>query len=239
MKGYVMRKHSYVYEIKHLSTEKVYVGSRKLPPNLDKISEDMYMGSSSNPLFSKETIVANIDDYKKTVLKTFDTYQDAYLYENAVLIPHYKNEFKEMCVNKVVIISEGVKYITPNLGKTLPPEWRENMAKAQRGKKQSAETRRKMSEAAKKRKPRNMTDKWKKSLEENSKKGREAAKQTKVICEHCGKELVKSTYSRYHANDRCKESPNVDKAFWEKIKQNAQKAGKLNKTNRKQVNLNE
>ena len=221
-----MRKHSYVYEIKHLPTEKVYVGSRKLPPNLDNIAEDMYMGSSSNPLFSKTTIAENIDDYKKTVLKTFDTYEDAYLYENAILIPEYKNEFKELCVNKAVIISEGVKYITPNLGKTLTDEWRENISKATKGHKKSEETRRKMSEAAKKRKPRKMTDKWKKALEERAKKGRAAHKQKKVICEHCGKEMLKATYTRFHANDRCKESPNVDKAFWEKIKQNAQKAGK-------------
>jgi hypothetical protein len=217
---------SYVYEIKHIPTGKVYVGSRKLPKKCKSIEEDKYMGSSSNKLFSKDVIRDNRIDYVKTILKTFDNYNDAYVYENSTLIPHYLDTHKKLCVNKAVILSDGdVKYIRPNLGRKLSQEWKDNIGNSHKGKKTSLETRLKMSISAYERE-RVLTEEGKKAMAENGRKNIKQALKHKVICEHCDKEMNKAVYSRFHKNDRCKLSPNVDTEFWKKIKQTASKAAK-------------
>ncbi len=72
----IQKYYSYIYEIKHLPTGKLYVGSRCAQSVLKKFEDcytDKYMGSSKlkEGPFSKVDIKKNRQDYQKTVLKVF------------------------------------------------------------------------------------------------------------------------------------------------------------------------
>ncbi len=101
--------YSYIYEIKHLPTGKLYVGSRCnqiLKSKEDCLNDTKYLGSSCREEgpFSQTDTKTNPQDYKKTVLKIFyrQNPSAAWKAENGKygLIARYLKKYgKDICLN--------------------------------------------------------------------------------------------------------------------------------------------
>ncbi len=93
--------HSYIYEILHKPTGSVYVGVSEA----NKRYKKGYWGSAcgkSNQLMHRKTILKNIDDYQKTILMYFKTFEEAADYEKNYTIPNYLKEYGKLCLNRNV-----------------------------------------------------------------------------------------------------------------------------------------
>jgi hypothetical protein len=100
---------SYIYEIKHIPTGKLYVGSRCnqiLKSEEDCLNDTKYLGSSKRKdgPFSKVDTTANPQDYQKTVLKVFYS-EDVYAAyrqehgENGLIATYWQQYGKDICLN--------------------------------------------------------------------------------------------------------------------------------------------
>lgn len=90
----------YIYEILHKPTGSVYVGVSEA----NKRYENGYWGSASgksNQLMHRQTILKNIQDYQKTILMYFQTWDEAAEYEKKKIKEYFK-EYGNLCLNRNV-----------------------------------------------------------------------------------------------------------------------------------------
>lgn len=126
MQNYNNQKYwSYVYELKHIPTGLLYVGSRSTKSILKKFEDcytDKYLGSSLNKdgPFSKKDTKINPQDYSKTVLKVFydEDVNKAWKYEhgeNGLIMTYWKMYGKEKVLNKHCKMSNKDVWATTHL----------------------------------------------------------------------------------------------------------------------------
>lgn len=109
----------YVYELRHIPTGLLYVGSRSNQSVLKKFEDcytDKYLGSSSlkEGPFSKKDTKANPQDYAKTVLKVFydEDPKEATKYEqgsNGLIMTYWNLYGKDKVLNQHCILNDGSK----------------------------------------------------------------------------------------------------------------------------------
>jgi hypothetical protein len=141
-----MAMKSYVYEILHIPTGDVYVGSKTSNKELS-ITE--YCGSSTSTLFRKKTILSNPNDYQKTILKIFKTKKGAVEYEHGSkgLIKRYIDEYGQKCHNKQYFKNEKSAHFM--IDANISDETRQKMSVSHKGMKHSDETKNKISDSHK------------------------------------------------------------------------------------------
>lgn len=194
----------YMYKITNDINNKIYIGIHK-----SKSMQDDYMGSGK--IIKQAIEKYGIDHFKKEVVETFDTWDDALLREKEIVNEDFL--LREDVYNIKLGGSGGWDYIVKNdlhknglskdpwnKGKKLPPV-------SEDVKKRTSDTLKTYwKENPHPRKGTNPWNKGKKGIQVPWNKGIE---QPKYPCPHCGKNVNTLNYKKWHG-DKCKHKNTLD-----------------------------
>lgn len=91
----------YIYKITNLKNNKIYIGVRTHPnPNLDK-----YMGSGT--CIQKVIEIEGIKNFKKEIIKIFNTREEAENYESSLLTEEFCNNSETYNISRTGIYSDN------------------------------------------------------------------------------------------------------------------------------------
>lgn len=196
-----------VYKTTNNVNGKIYVGVHKTKDPLDS-----YLGSGKvMKLAIKEH---GRENFTKEILFEYDNLIDAYLKESEIVNTEFvkrTDTYNLVCGGSISPDMNPLKprkvlrgIDSPNYGKKLTEEQKENISKKLKGRKRNPEELRKFSAAMKGRtspvKGRNLTD------EDKLKKSIGAMNREKMTCIYCNKLCDPGNFSMYHG-EKCKESP--------------------------------
>ena len=206
-------KYNFVYVTTNLVNGKQYVGDH----STNNIEKDKYLGSG-RPAFKNAIKKYGRENFKREILKYYDTKQEAYDAQEKY-IKLYSSHVSQGGYN---ISRQGGNGNNngPWSGKHLSIEHRKKISEGLKGKniwskgsKHSEETKRKISESEKGRKiseetkkKMSLASKGKPKSEEHKEKCRMAnlgRKAPRKICEYCGKDVAVNIYARFHGK-KCK-----------------------------------